>query len=74
MKKKNSQKKSTLRISSKTSVMVDNNVMHHGWKFHVWEKSGSLIIHENVSKNEEKKFAKKIYAKDFVQNLKIGRE
>ena len=54
--------------------MVDNNVMHHRWKFHVWEKSGSLIIHENVSKNEEKKLPKKIYAKDFVQNLKIGRE
>ena len=38
------------------------------------EKSGSLIIHENVSENEEKKLPKKIYAKEFVQNLKIGRE
>ena len=34
------------------------------------KKSGSLIIHENVSKNEEKKLPKKIYAKEFVQNLK----
>ena len=37
------------------------------------EKSGSLIIHENVSENEEKKLPKKIYAKDFVQNLSNGR-
>ena len=38
------------------------------------KKSGSLIIHENVSENEEKKLPKKNYAKEFVQNLKIGRE
>ena len=37
------------------------------------EKSGSLIIHENVSKNEEKKIAKKIYTTGFVQNLSNGR-
>ena len=40
----------------------------------VRKKSGSLIIHENVSKNEEKKLPKKIYAKEFVQMLKIGRK
>ena len=54
MKKKNCQKKLRRQIFFKPSVIRENNVRHHSWKFELWEKSCSLIIYENVSKNEEK--------------------
>jgi hypothetical protein len=67
MKKKNSQKKSTLRISSKTSKSVENNVRNHAWKFQGREKSGSRDIE---AQNGPKSSKMALLDDPLTQNLK----